>query len=194
MYEKDCVSKTESKNVDFESTYRCRICDKSFRKFIIFEGHFAFNAKCRAKYGWFLQCYVCGETFRHLAVLKYHIRRHVNKNNCFKRSGLQSIDGSTNNPNRESHNGFNCNICQRNFRTNFYLSNHMVSHSTKPITKKSQINGNHGNTSSTEIGRSVKTFSFHCQICSIDCLDKTALGNVAHYCTLYRDAFCSNNL
>lgn len=166
MYGKDGVSKTETKNVNYESAYRCRICEKTFRKFIIFEGHFAFNAKCRAKNGWLHQCYICGEAFHHLALVKYHLRRHVNKNR------------TTNDQHKESLDVFNCNICQRKFITNFYLKNHMVLHSKKSITKKPQTNGDHRNGSSDEIVNSAKTSSFQCQICNIDCSDKTALGNV----------------
>lgn len=58
--------------------YHCSVCDKLFKKFIIFEGHFDFNEKCRAK-GAFLQCYICSQEFRHLATLKYHISQHASK-------------------------------------------------------------------------------------------------------------------
>lgn len=175
MYSKDCRLKTANKNVNFESTYPCRICLKKFKKFIYFEGHFAFNAKCRAKCGWFLQCYICGAVFQHLAVLKYHLRRHINKGNELKRTRLQNrtngINSATFNQKSNLH---ECSICQRNFGRRSYLMEHMVTHSKKPITKKSEINGDHGSTSSIE---NVRPASLQSKDCNIDFLDKTELGS-----------------
>lgn len=168
MSSKDCLS-TAGKNVHFQYTYRCRICRKSFKKFIIFEGHFAFNAKCRAKGGLFMQCFICGETFHHLAVLKYHLRRHnANRNNDVTRTGSPIADRTIINPSGESYNGLNlnCNICQRNFRTRIYLLEHMASHSRNGIARNSEV------TSSIEIG---KTGLLHRKT---DYLDKRATGTI----------------
>ncbi|KAJ6635765.1 Zinc finger protein [Pseudolycoriella hygida] len=59
--------------------YRCKVCDTSFKKFILFEGHFDFNAKCREKHGTFLQCFECWQEFQHTAGLKYHLEYHHTK-------------------------------------------------------------------------------------------------------------------
>lgn len=77
----ECYSKAKVRRSDFASTYPCRACKTKFKKFILFEGHFAFNEKCRAKNGLFMQCYVCRLKFHHLSVLKYHLRRHTRSSN-----------------------------------------------------------------------------------------------------------------
>lgn len=56
--------------------FYCKICDKTFKKFVLFEGHFEFNEKCREKHNSFIQCYLCSQQFRHLAALKYHVHQH----------------------------------------------------------------------------------------------------------------------
>lgn len=161
MSSKTSVPKT-SKKLDFHSKYRCRICKKSYKKFIIFEGHFAFNAKCRARYGWLLQCYICTKTYSHLAVLKYHLgRHHINKNNDFKPNGSQSINRTTCDQNRDSPIGLKCNICNRNFRTTFYLKEHMVTHSKKAINKIPENDQVNGNTSSKKILHAAESSFYH---------------------------------
>lgn len=56
--------------------FYCKICDNTFKKFVLFEGHFDFNSKCRENHSYFLQCYICSQEFRHSAALKYHLQQH----------------------------------------------------------------------------------------------------------------------
>lgn len=56
--------------------FHCKVCDKTFKKFVLFEGHFDFSDKCREKYGTILHCYVCSKEFQHSASLKYHLQQH----------------------------------------------------------------------------------------------------------------------
>lgn len=175
MPSKGCISKTEKfKNVHLQSAYHCRICKRSFKKFIIFEGHFAFNAKCRSECGWYMQCYVCGETFNHLAVLKYHLRRHnLNKTKEFIRKRSESVDRTIIHQNNECHTGIDCFICQRSFRKKIYLNEHLVWHSKNANTLESPINGD-----VPEMAQS----SFQQQTFNTDKTektDKTATGNVS---------------
>lgn len=76
MSSKNCFSRAKDKNANLESTYPCTICKKTFKEFIIFEGHFAFNAECSANNGMLMQCYVCGMKFHHFSELKYHLNLH----------------------------------------------------------------------------------------------------------------------
>lgn len=165
------VVNTGNRSANCKTEYRCLICEKTFKKFIIFEGHFTFNNKCRAKYGWLMQCYICGEIFRHLAELKYHIQKH----NVIKPSKFDS-----GNQYEDSVNGFKCKICQRRrFRTKFYLSEHAISHSIKQATKSFQKNEETpSSTSSKEILHQAATPSFQCQICNAHCKDKDGLGKL----------------
>lgn len=70
--------------------YHCNICDNKFKKFILFEGHFDFNAKCREEHGCLLQCYICSQEFQHSAALKYHFEKHA-KNSAKKITPVPQI-------------------------------------------------------------------------------------------------------
>lgn len=121
MFSKICASEKEKKNVRPASTYRCKICKQTFQKFILFDGHFTFNAKCRVKYGSIMQCYVCGQAFCHLADLKYHFqRKHLSK---------KIINKTTEIPQ-------DCTICQKRFATQCHLNEHIISDSENGITSE----------------------------------------------------------
>lgn len=150
--------KAGNRKVNCATVYCCLVCLKTFKKFIIFEGHFTFNAKCRAKYGWLMQCYVCGEIFKHLAELKYHIQKH---------NVSKPVNSKITNQHEESIHGFKCKICQRRFRTKFYLSAHAAIHCKQTITKSFHTNGDTPSTSTLK-----------CQICNVHCKDKSDLGKL----------------
>lgn len=141
----ECLPKSV-KNVPFKkSSYRCTVCKISFKKFHIYEGHFAFNVLCRAKNGWFIQCYVCGQNFRYSAELKYHIGQHkIQKSKQLKQTNCTNNDRAINNCENGNvrENGFECNICKRRCRTKFYLNEHLLSHSKNGVTKKTHKNVN----------------------------------------------------
>ncbi|KAJ6643702.1 Zinc finger protein [Pseudolycoriella hygida] len=160
------VLKTDMKNMKFDSSYPCATCEKSFKKFIIFEGHFAFNAKCRRNSGSFMQCYICGNKFRHLAVLKYHLRRHVKNKTTSLRPKIVRVANGKSSPRI----GFNCNICRKRFRTKAYLSEHKTKHSK--VENKYPSNAD----TQVDIVNSKTSPSFECNICKMDCLEKTALA------------------
>lgn len=165
MSGKKSLLKTKSEKLEFHSSYRCGICKKSYKKFIIFEGHFAFNARCREKYGFFLQCYICSQSFSHLAVLKYHLRRHhINKNIDFKRNSSSTHRTTDEDRNSESHTGFKCSNCDRNFRTKFYLNEHMVTHSKGASTKTAKKD------------QPTKSYFLQRANGNSNCLDKIKLG------------------
>ncbi len=54
------------------SRYRCRVCYRNFKKFVIFEGHLSFHRKCRENIGHYMQCYLCQQKFHNFAALSYH--------------------------------------------------------------------------------------------------------------------------
>ncbi|XP_037039026.1 histone-lysine N-methyltransferase PRDM16-like [Bradysia coprophila] len=143
-----CLPKSKLKNVNFKSSYRCRICKNSFKEFIIFEGHFAFNVSCRARNGWFIQCYICGQKQRYLAELKYHLRLHaIQKSSPSTQTDCKIINRAINSENGDScTNGYQCEICQRNCTTKFYLNEHLLSHSKETTTKKSPNEDTHAKT------------------------------------------------
>lgn len=64
--------------MDSVSQYYCHVCCKTFKKFIIFEGHLAFNNKCRENLDSYMQCYLCRNKYNNFAALKYHLRSHKN--------------------------------------------------------------------------------------------------------------------
>lgn len=138
-----CLPKSNIKNVNFKPTYRCKVCKNSFKKFLIFEGHFAFNVMCRAKNGWIIQCYVCGQKFRYLSELKYHMGLHkIQKNKSVEQTDTRKNEGAVNGEHGNSRaNDFRCTICQRKCRTKLCLNKHMLSHSKDVITKESSANG-----------------------------------------------------
>lgn len=135
--------------------YRCDYCDKIFKKFVLFEGHFDFNAKCREKHSCFLQCYVCLQEFRHSAALKYHLQQHTTRyvNKVAKKTQVSppqvpkitlrkqwnfkivpqvQENEETKNPQRES---LACKICRKKFRSNFYLEQHTMMHRKKRLIR-----------------------------------------------------------
>ncbi|XP_037029546.1 zinc finger protein 521-like isoform X2 [Bradysia coprophila] len=59
--------------------FYCKICNKIFKKFVLFEGHFDFSDECRDKQKSFIECYICNKNFRTSAALKYHIQQHTIK-------------------------------------------------------------------------------------------------------------------
>lgn len=149
--------KLKTEKWTFGDSYRCKVCRVSFRKFIFFEGHFAFKNKCRTRNKGFLQCYVCSKNYRYLSELKYHLRRHVNKVVEFKESNTilngQPIEPTDEMDSNQSSTAADhvCNICKRNFRTKFHLSDHMITHSkTKAVTKSTPSNGSKTTTIKSE--------------------------------------------
>lgn len=143
--------------------YHCKVCDKIFTKFIIFEGHFDFNDKCRAKHTNFLQCYICLRDFLHLATLKYHLSQHKlhNSSNIQRKSKnvnkvpeipkitlkkqwnfkiLSPIQENKDCTENESIKSFECLICKKKFRLKCYLNRHLLLHSKSRLTRnKSQL-------------------------------------------------------
>lgn len=115
-----------NRKVDFMSEYHCKICDKRFKKFSIFEGHFAFNAKCRSTNCLFMQCFVCREEFSHFTSLKYHLQRHSLSNVC-KRIPWESIEVKS----AEAYHFGNQSQNER-----------LVWHSNGQVKRSHQINGN----------------------------------------------------
>lgn len=139
--------------------YYCNVCDKKFKKFIIFEGHFDFNEKCRAKHSAFLQCYICLQEFRHLATLKYHLRQHnfsniqhqskfVNKipkitlKKQWNFKVFSPVQENKNGKENESIHNIKCRICKKSFRSIIYLEQHLLIHSKKRLTRNKRINKN----------------------------------------------------
>ncbi|KAG4079188.1 hypothetical protein HA402_015844 [Bradysia odoriphaga] len=61
--------------------FYCKICNKNFKKFVLFEGHFDFSDECRDKQKLFIECYICNKNFRTSAALKYHIQQHKRAKN-----------------------------------------------------------------------------------------------------------------
>lgn len=233
-----------SMSMDHTSEYHCNICGRTFQEFVIFEGHFTFNVKCRAQRGPFMQCYICSEIFFHFAVLKYHLQSHNNNNviqkidstnqdkapqphgiDCnicdrsfrtkfhliehlqmhskadatsqptlnesSKETDSQNVNPTNENPHKQSQaDGFNCNICERSFRTKFHLIEHLPMHSKESTANSNQINGSpkeniHRKTvdrcSSNQIDRNKSSDKlqrgYRCQVCNANCYFKTQLGN-----------------
>lgn len=91
-----------STSVDHTSEYHCNVCSKTFKEFVLFEGHFTFNVKCRDDCGSFMQCYICPRKFFHFAALKYHLRSHRCSSNQIYRSSNQL------------QHGYRCQVCRAN--------------------------------------------------------------------------------
>lgn len=132
--------------MEVKNEYHCKICGRTFKKFVIFEGHFTFNLQCRTKCGPFMQCYICEDTFHHLAVLKYHLQSH-RKTNVFQQTTSPNNVQITENPKENSNEerkavGFNCSFCERSFRSKFHLVEHLAMHSKTVETNNDQMNGN----------------------------------------------------
>ncbi len=167
-----CLSQSKNKNVDFKPSYYCRTCKSRYKKFIYFEGHFAFNAFCRARNGWFMQCYVCKQRFHYFSDLNYHLRRHINKRTELE----QTVNRST--KNKGKNESAAASICQR---IKDYGNDPSVLHAKNTATThQSSING---------VASSIASFvtaltstSFKCQTCKIECSDSVALGNVFVMC------------
>lgn len=138
--------------------YHCKICDTKFKKFVLFEGHFDFNAKCREKHSCFLECYICSQEFRHSAALKYHLQQHIQhttkyvnkipkiriipkitlkKQWNFKIIPPVQVDEETKDDRLE------CKICRKSYRSIFYLEQHLIMHQKKRLIRSrgANING-----------------------------------------------------
>lgn len=173
FFNKECPGSAQQNRTE-KMSYRCNVCKASFKKFIFFEGHFAFNAICRAKNGWFLQCYQCSQKFRYFAELKYHLQRHVNKKPESKQTHSRILDRVLNGQRGESETSyFNCSKCKRNFRTKFYLNEHMLSHSKHEAGRGIRNNGNTSTIGSVDVNGSS---SCSMQNCTIDSSKNTAIG------------------
>lgn len=131
--------------------FHCKICDNTFKKFVLFEGHFDFSAKCRANHGCFLQCYMCSQEFRHSAALEYHLQQHKHTKNPnllvdktklvipkitlkkqwnFKIVPQVDEDDSCDESKSQQ---LECKICKKIFRSSSNLEQHLLKHQKKRI-------------------------------------------------------------
>lgn len=131
--------------------FHCKICDNTFKKFVLFEGHFDFSAKCREKHGCFLECYMCSQEFRHSAALEYHLRQHKytkNQNLLVENTKLvipkitlkkqwnfkivPQVDEDDSCDESKSPQ-LECKICKKIFRSSSNLEQHLLKHQKKRL-------------------------------------------------------------
>lgn len=138
--------------------FHCKICNRSFKKFVLFEGHFESNIECREKHQPFIQCYICFELFRNYSALKYHIYQHtvnrvkrlipVKKRQVAKKSVSRPVIPKITlkkqwhfkevpqDAGAKTRNGqlncapLECKICGEKFRSLFHLAQHSKEHET----------------------------------------------------------------
>ncbi len=138
--------------------FHCRVCEVSFKKFVLFEGHFDFNDKCREKHSRFMQCYICMERFRYSAALHYHFQQHtikrVKKLSPQKPQVVPSIPSIPKITLKKQWNfkviqpvenvamcdtltnsQLECKICHKKFRSIFYLEQHLKLHQKKRLLR-----------------------------------------------------------
>lgn len=170
--------------MDHAREYHCNICGNTFEEFVLFEGHFTFNEKCRTL-GPFMQCYICSKSFFHFAVLKYHLQSHSKNNVIQKINSTNETQGKAS----QSH-GFDCNICNRSFRIKFHLIEHLKIH--MKAASSNQINGSlkeklqreqvvrssDRNESSNDLKQQRMSKCYRCQVCNANCYFKGQLGNI----------------
>lgn len=202
--------------------YHCKICDIKFKKFVLFEGHFDFNAKCREKHSCFLECYICSQEFRHSAALKYHLQQHrhqhttkyVNKIQkiriipkiTLKKQWNFKIISPIKDDEETKDSRLECKICRKTYRSIFYLEQHLIMHQKKRFirSRRANINGISKYVPNVQIKSTIAS-NVHrnksplkpskclkCSICKVQVGHGERMGNTSFFFIYLNSSYCSS--
>ncbi|XP_066998609.2 gastrula zinc finger protein XlCGF57.1 isoform X2 [Anabrus simplex] len=116
----DLETSTEESNC--KSSFRCKMCSKTFRKKIYLKRHEVIHSGKRP-----FSCNRCGSSFSRTGDLAKHLRIHERDKNLtdasMKSQDLTELDVKC------DDNELTCKVCCRSFAKQYYLKQHLVVHS-----------------------------------------------------------------